>query len=67
MDCFEVRFPSKSDDRRTMTMTNLLWGFIVCLPKKKCGKKTLPLQLVGEKGNGREREEDGSEEDSDNL
>lgn len=65
MDCFGVRFPSKSDDRRTMTMTNLLWGFIVCLPKKKCGKKTLPLRLVGEKAE--EREEDGSEEDSDNL
>lgn len=66
MDCFEVRFPSKSDDGQTMTMTNLLWGFIVCLPKKKCGKKTLPLRLVGEKAE-REREEDGSEEDSDNL
>lgn len=67
MDCFEVRFPSKSDDDND----EFVVGFYRMLAKKEMWKEDVATTVCWGEGKRQkteaEAEEDGSEEDSDNL
>lgn len=58
------RFPFKSDERRTMTMTNLSWGFYRMLAKKKMWKEDVSTKVKARRrSSGRSGERYVAEED----